>query len=60
MLCFRIEIEKTYVYIKDDYADEMYFIVRGTAKFISDDFVYRTMFAGSHFGEYELLEYLPR
>jgi CRP-like cAMP-binding protein len=49
------------VYSKDDYADEVYFIVTGAVNFLyGNDFCFRNMLAGSHFGEYEVIKRKPR
>jgi CRP-like cAMP-binding protein len=46
--------------VASDYADVMYFISRGTVKMIDDDIIFRTLMDGSHFGEYEVMEHIPR
>ena len=49
------------VYMKDDYANEVYFIVRGSVDFLlTKEFKFRTMLDGSHFGEYEVIKRKPR
>jgi CRP-like cAMP-binding protein len=60
MLMYRVVEALTYVYVKHDYADEAYFVARGTVKFIDDDIIFRTMLDGSHFGDFEVMEHISR
>jgi CRP-like cAMP-binding protein len=61
LLGFRVLDENIDVYNKDDYADEVYFIVVGAVNFLyGNDFCFRNMLAGSHFGEYEVIKRKPR
>ena len=53
---------KHFVYKKNDYADEMYFIITGRILFVygTDHFIFKQMPMGSYFGEIELIDQKPR
>jgi Cyclic nucleotide-binding domain/Ion channel len=53
---------ETFVYKKKEFADHMYFIVQGRVNYILEKFntVFNTVTTGSHFGEIELIEKVPR
>ena len=49
------------VYMRDDYANEVYWIVKGSVHFLYGmAFKWRHMLDGSHFGEYEVIKRKPR
>jgi CRP-like cAMP-binding protein len=60
LLMFRYSAPHEYVYFKGDYADEMYFVAKGSILFIEDHIVFRVVRDGSHFGELELMDHIPR
>ncbi|CAG9314758.1 unnamed protein product [Blepharisma stoltei] len=54
--------EREIIYKKNDYADNMYFIVQGRVCYVygPKHFTFKTMVDGSYFGEIELLSQKPR
>jgi hypothetical protein len=50
------------LYLKDDFADEMYFLIKGKIGFVfgKQNLVFKSMIAGSYFGEIEMIEQKPR
>jgi len=53
---------RSFVYTKNDYAEEMYFLVSGRVLYVYGKFnyVFKCMTEGSYFGEIELLDSKPR
>ncbi|CAG9323774.1 unnamed protein product [Blepharisma stoltei] len=54
--------EREIIYKKNDYADNMYFIVEGKVSYVygTKHFIFKNMIEGSYFGEIELLSQKPR
>ena len=59
-LSFRRFKNKDKVYKKGDYADEIYFITKGTVCFIDEEITFRKMLDGAHFGEFEVIDHIKR
>ena len=59
---FRRFRAKKIVYEKNDYADEIYFLSSGRVAFTygASNFTFKTMLAGSFFGEIELIDHTAR
>lgn len=51
-----------YVYVTDEHADEIYFIVSGRAQYVfgEDDVAFKTYDRGSYFGDVEVIMQIPR
>lgn len=51
-----------YIYKKGEYADEMYFIIKGRVGYVYEEDlkVYKTISRGSYFGDIELIERCSR
>jgi CRP-like cAMP-binding protein len=60
MLTLRKYETQSYIYLKGDYADEMYFIAKGSVMFVDERIVFRVMRDGSYFGESEMMDHIPR
>jgi CRP-like cAMP-binding protein len=50
------------IYRKGDFAEEVYFILEGKVGYIftSKNIKFKTMIAGSYFGEVEIIDHTPR
>lgn len=48
------------MYKKGDYADEIYFITKGSVCFIDEGIMFRRMLDGAHFGEFEVIDHIKR
>jgi hyperpolarization activated cyclic nucleotide-gated potassium channel 1 len=50
------------VYTEDEYADEIYFIVRGRINYVAteENYDYKSLNAGGYFGDIEVLKRMPR
>jgi CRP-like cAMP-binding protein len=57
-MLWRTRKPKVFLYRKNDYADEVYFISKGRVLFVygPSNFTFKTMLEGSYFGEIELLD----
>ena len=53
---------KVSVFQQGEYADEVYFIVKGRVAFVLEEggFVYRTLHEGAYFGDIEVIQMTPR
>lgn len=58
----KIILDRKFIYKKNDYADEMYFIIKGRVLYVygKDNFVFKSMPEGSYFGEIEIIDQKPR
>lgn len=61
-LIYMTKMDHEVLYSKNDFADEMYFLIEGKISFIfgKQNLVFKSMIAGSYFGEIELIEQKPR
>lgn len=61
-LVYLVKRDREFLYSKGDFPDEMYFLISGRISFVfgKQNMVFKSMIAGSYFGEIELIEQKPR
>lgn len=61
-LVYQTLSDKETLYSKNDFADEMYFLISGRISFVfgKKNLVFKSMIPGSYFGEIEMIEQIPR
>jgi CRP-like cAMP-binding protein len=55
----RIECN-TWVYTKGEFAEEIFFLVKGRINYVTNGFIFKTMVQGAYFGEIEVLDSTAR
>lgn len=61
-LVYLVKNDREILYSKGDFPDEMYFLISGRVNFVfgKQNMVFKSMIAGSYFGEIELIKQKPR
>lgn len=60
LLKYRRVEENTWIYNKGEFAEEIFFVVKGRINYCINNFIFKTMVQGAYFGEIEVFESTSR